>query len=388
MKGPDPVPPVSVLIKPASGLCDLRCDYCFYCDEASKRRRASYGLMAADTLTNVIRKCVIPAEGSCSIAFQGGDPTLCGLSFFEKAVEYAAHFNRNGIRIDFALQTNGYGLTEEWCRFFADNHFLVGVSVDGTRAIHDRCRRSRQNGPTYDRVIHSIGLLKKHRAEFNILTVVHREVAENIREIYQAYRQQGWNYLQFITCLDPLNEPRGKQPYSLLPEAYGRFLIELFDLWYADYRRGNAPFIRQFENYIGICLGLAPESCEQVGVCGIQFVAEADGSVYPCDFYALDEWKLGNFNQDRLAQLNERRAALGFCARSRNHPPECLDCKWLSLCRGGCFRSRLAAGEPEAGRNYFCSGYRMFFDRWGGTLADIANKIRLQGTGSIPRPPA
>lgn len=370
------MPPISVLIKPASGLCNMRCDYCFYCDETAKRRQASYGLMSLDTLKNVIRKCVIPAEGSCTIAFQGGEPTLCGLPFFEKAVEYARHFNRKDIRIDFALQTNGYGITAEWCHFFAENHFLVGVSVDGTREIHDRYRHSREGMPTYDRVLRTIGLFEEYQVDYNILTVVHREVAENIRAVYQAYRQRGWKYLQFITCLDPLGEPRGRQDYSLLPETYGQFLIDLFELWYADYQRGNEPYIRQFENYIGVCLGMQPESCEQRGTCGIQYTVEADGGVYPCDFYVLDDWKLGNFNQDRIAQIDERREALGFCARSLNHPPECKACPWFSLCRGGCYRSRLEAGETDAGLNYFCKGYKMFFERWAGTIREIAGRIK------------
>ena len=372
------MPPISVLIKPASGNCNMRCEYCFYCDEAAKRQQASYGLMSDETLKNVIRRSVIPAEGSCTIAFQGGEPTLCGLPFFEKAVEYARHYNRNGIRIDFALQTNGYGITEEWCRFFARNHFLIGVSVDGTQAIHDRYRRSGGGAPTYERVMQSIGMFEQYGVDYNILTVVHREIAENIRSVYRAYRARGWNYLQFITCLDPLGEPRGRQPYSLLPETYGQFLTDLFDLWYADYLRRDAPFIRQFENYISICLGMLPESCEQRGSCGIQYVVEADGSVYPCDFYVLDEWKLGNFNQDRLIRIDERREALGFCPRSVNQPAGCRSCEWFSLCRGGCYRSRLEPGEPDAGRNYFCPGYRMFFSRRAGTIREIADRIRQQ----------
>ena len=372
------MPPISVLIKPASGMCNMRCDYCFYCDEAAKRQQASYGLMTLDTLKNVIRRCVIPAEGICTIAFQGGEPTLCGLPFFEKAVEYARHFNRNGIRIDFALQTNGYGITEEWCSFFAQNHFLVGLSVDGIQGIHDRYRHSKGNEPTYERVMRTAEMFDQFHVNYNILTVVHREIAENIGEIYREYRQRGWNYLQFITCLDPLGESRGQQPYSLLPETYGQFLVNLFDLWVADFQQNSAPFIRKFENYIGIYLGMLPESCEQRGTCGIQYVVEADGGVYPCDFYVLDEWKLGNFNQDRIVQINEKRDALGICSRSNNHPSACKECKWFFLCRGGCYRSRLEAGEPEEGLNYFCQGYQYFFDHCAEKMEQIARQIRMQ----------
>lgn len=370
------MPPISVLIKPASGQCNMRCDYCFYCDESAKRRQASYGFMTEQTLKNVVRKCVIPAEGACSIVFQGGEPTLCGLPFFQRAAEFAQHFNRRGIRIDFALQTNGYEITEDWCRFFAQQRFLIGVSVDGTPQIHDRYRRGRNGAPTYARVMESIRLLEKHRVEYNILTVVTRDVAEHVQEIYHSYRANGWNYLQFITCLDPLEESRGQRPYSLLPEAYGRFLIELFDLWYADYRRGRAPYIRQFENYVGMLLGRTPESCEQRGTCGVQYVVEADGGVYPCDFYALDQWHLGNFNVNRVEEIDARRAALGFAARSRNHPPECAACKWLPLCRGGCYRSRRAPPEEQAGLNHFCREYKLFFEHSYQKLERIAGELR------------
>ena len=370
--------PISVLIKPASGQCDMHCDYCFYCDEAVKRQRASYGFMSEETLKNVIRKCVIPAEGSCTIAFQGGEPTLCGLSFFQKSVEFSRHFNRKGIQINFALQTNGWGITEDWCRFFAEQHFLVGVSVDGTPWIHDRYRHGPGRTPTYARVVEATRMLEQNHVEYNILTVVTRDVAENIREIYQSYQDKGWNYLQFITCLDPLGELRGQRPYALLPERYGQFLIDLFDLWYTDYRRGRAPFIRQFENYIGILLGGVPESCEQRGRCGIQYVVEADGSVYPCDFYVLDQWKLGDLNVHRIAEIDARRRSLGFCARSRNHPAECASCTWRALCRGGCYRSRSTGREGPAGLNYFCQGYKMFLEYAQERLEKIAEELNAE----------
>lgn len=370
------MPPISVLIKPASGQCNMHCDYCFYCDESVKRQRASYGFMTEETLKNVVRKCVIPAEGACSIVFQGGEPTLCGLPFFQKAVEFARHFNRRGIQINFALQTNGYEITEDWCRFFAQQRFLIGVSVDGTAWIHDRYRHGRDGSPTYERVMETIRMLEKHRVAYNVLTVVTRDAAENAGEIYRSCRSNRWNYLQFITCLDPLDEPRGRRPYSLLPEAYGRFLIELFDLWYADYRRGRAPYIRQFENYVGILLGRTPESCEQRGDCGVQYAVEADGSVYPCDFYVLDQWNLGNFNVNRLEEIDARRMELGFAARSRNHPPECAACRWRPLCRGGCYRSRLTEREGQAGLNYFCPGYQMFFEHAYQKLERIAGELR------------
>ena len=203
--------------------------------------------------------------------------------------------------------------------------------------------------------------------EYNILTVVHKDVAENIREIYKDYQRKGWNYLQFITCLDPLGEKRGQERYSLLPEAYGRFLTELFRLWYKDWKRNRQPFIRQFENYIGILAGYQPESCEQRGICGIQNVVEADGSVYTCDFYVLDEFCLGNLNKDSMADIQKKREEIGFIDRSRNHSKECRECRWFALCRGGCYRSR--EGEKD---NYFCAGYQYFFENCYSQLEEIA----------------
>lgn len=363
------MPPVNLLIKPASGLCNMKCDYCFYCDETEKREQASYGLMNEKTLKNVIRKAVLYAEGSCTIAFQGGEPTLCGLPYFEKVIEYVDHYNRNNVRIDYALQTNGFGITEEWCQFFVRNHFLVGLSIDGLKSIHDQYRHSKSGEGSFDRIMETVRLFDKYKVEYNILTVVHRQVAENIRTIYKDYRSRGWDYMQFITCLDPLGEERGKMEYSLLPKTYGKFLIDLFDLWYEDWKAGHQPYIRQFDNYVGIIVGYYPESCEQRGICGIQNVIEADGGVYPCDFYVLDPFCLGNLNTNSMAQIQDKRREIGFIERSKTHSPECLACKWHSLCRGGCYRSR--EGEKD---NYFCPGYKMFFEACYDRMKEIADK--------------
>ncbi len=369
------MPPISLLIKPASGLCNMKCDYCFYCDETKKRSQESFGLMSEATLKNVIRKTVLRAEGACTIAFQGGEPTLCGLDFFKKAVEYAEHFNRKGIRIDFALQTNGLAITEEWCEFFAKNHFLIGISIDGLREIHNTYRHTKAGEDTYERILKTTQLFDKYHVEYNVLTVIHRETAQQIKDIYRRYRENGWDYMQFITCLDPLGEARGQKTYSLLPQMYGQFLIDLFDMWYDDLNCGKAPFVRQFENYIGILLGHMPESCEQRGTCGIQYVVEADGGVYPCDFYVLDEWKLGNFNENRIDDIDAMRKDKGFLERSRNHPQSCRACRWFALCRGGCYRSRLGEEEQDTGLNYFCEGYKMFFEKCYDRMQVIAQNI-------------
>lgn len=368
------MPPVNLLLKPASGLCNMQCDYCFYCDEAEKRKQASYGLMSEETLSNVIRKSVLYAEGSLTIAFQGGEPTLCGIKFFENVIKYVSYYNRNNIAIHYALQTNGYGITKEWCEFFVKHGFLVGLSVDGTRQIHNLYRHNKKGEGSYDRVIKAAELFDQYDVEYNILTVIHKKTAQNIEEIYKEYKRRGFHYLQFITCLDPLGEERGKKEYSLLPKDYGNFLITLFRLWYRDYKKGCQPFIRQFDNYVSMLAGYPPESCEQRGVCGIQNVVEADGSVYPCDFYALDDYCLGNLNQISMSRIQKKREEIGFIERSMNHSEECRACKWFQICRGGCYRSR--EGEKD---NYFCEGYQMFFEACYPQLEDIVKDIKARG---------
>ncbi len=355
------MPAIGVLIKPASGNCNMHCDYCFYCDEAEKRKCKSYGMMSETTLKNVIRKTLLRAEGMYSIAFQGGEPTLVGLSFYERVIEFLEKYNKNNCRINIALQTNGYAIDDNWAKFFAEHNFLVGISVDGIEKIHNKYRHGNDGGDSYAHIIRATELFDKYGVEYNILTVVHKEVAHNVEKLYQNFKDRGWHYLQFINCLDPLGEPRGQKPYSLLPEDYEVFLKKLFDLWYADFEQGKQPYIRQFENYIGIILGYSPESCEQRGICDRQLVVEADGSVYPCDFYALDDYKLGNFNENRLPEIDAKREKIGFVQRSLIIPDQCKKCKWYRMCKNACYRNRMTE-EGEDGVNYFCQAYKGFFE--------------------------
>ena len=176
--------------------------------------------------------------------------------------------------------------------------------------------------------------------------------------------------------MEPLGEIRGKSSFALKPEQYGRFLVELFNLWYEDWKNGEHPYIRQFENYIGILLGYQPESCEQRGICGIQNVVEADGSVYPCDFYMLDEYRLGNFNSDRLVEIDEKRKSIAFVEQSQKSAKDCIECKFHTLCRGGCRRNRefdVAKGEYA---NYYCESYRFFFEQCLEKMIHIVETIK------------
>lgn len=370
------MPPISVLLKPSSGLCSFNCAYCFYRDEMQNRDQASFGLMSEETLKNVLRKTMLRADSAISFAWQGGEPTLRGLDFFREAVSLQKKYNQRKLRVSNAFQTNGYLLNEDWCRFFAENQFLVGVSVDGTALIHDRYRRLPNGETTYQRVTENIKLLDKYRVNYNILTVVTRDLAENIEEIYTHYKAQGWKYQQYIQCLDPLGCPPARQPWSLTPDVYGDFLIRLFRLWYEDLKKGQQPYIRQFENYIGILLGFQPEACDQRGVCSIQNVVEADGSVYPCDFYMLDEYRLGNFNVNQLDEIDEKRRQIRFLERSMQAQQSCRSCENFALCRGGCQRHRTFQSPAFQQRNIFCESYKRFFSSCGRELLQIAEAAR------------
>lgn len=374
------MPPISVLMKPASGMCNMSCDYCFYCDEMQKRERKNYGFMSEETLKNVIRKTMLKAEGSISYAFQGGEPTLRGLDFFKKVIEYENKYNRNGIRVHNALQTNGYAIDENWCHFFKENDFLIGISLDGVRVTHDAYRHSKDGAATYERILRTTKLFDIYKVDYNILTVVHKGVADNISKIYEFYKKQGWQYQQYIVCMEPLGQSHGENEYALAPEQYGKFLVELFELWYADWKRGNQPFIRQFENYIAIILGYIPEACDQRGICSIQNVVEADGSVYPCDFYMLDEYLIGNFNENRLDEINVRREEIGFIRNSQIVNDACKVCSYYKICRGGCWRNRDFNTETGCYDNYFCKSYQIFFDRCMSKMQEIADINNQQAT--------
>lgn len=367
------MPAVSVLIKPASGMCNMQCDYCFYRDETSKREQGSYGFMTEDTLKNVIRKTLLSADTAIHYMFQGGEPTLAGVSFFHKVLEYQRQYNKNHIPIYNAIQTNGTLIDEEWCRFFRENHFLVGLSLDGTKAMNDAFRRTAAGEGTFQKICQAAECMERFGVDYNILTVVTPQIAEGIGEVYSFYKKKGWMYQQYIACLDPLGEGHQAAPHALTPPVYGQFLIQLFHLWYQDVKRGQAPYIRQFENYVGIAAGRLPASCDQCGICSVQYVTEANGNVYPCDFYMLDDYLLGNFNKNSKRELDEKRKEIGFIERSEKRSPKCRSCSYFKMCKGGCQRNRDYDPLSDSYENYFCESYRMFLDQCLDQIQELAN---------------
>ena len=367
------MPPINLLIKPASGMCNLRCRYCFYHDLTAKRETASYGMMKPEVLEQVIGKALDYADGECTIAYQGGEPTLAGLNFFRQSILFQKKYNHKKIAVHNAIQTNGYGLDEQWAEFLAANRFLVGISVDGTSKTHDAFRLDARGKGTFSQVMKTVRIFREHHVEFNILTVVHAHTAKKIRDIYRFYKANQLHYLQFIPCLDPFGQEPGKEEYSLTPKGYGGFLCSLFD--YEDIIKGEAIHIRQFENYVEMLLGYPPESCGMSGICSFQHVVEADGGVYPCDFYVMDGYRLGNLTKDGFEDIQRRRAEIQFIEKSMAVDEKCRNCKYDSICRGGCKRYREPKADGRLRLNYFCESYRMFFSHAGDRLAALAGKI-------------
>lgn len=369
------MPPINLLIKPSSGNCNLRCTYCFYYDIADNREQPSYGYMSEETLEQVLKQALAFAEKECSIAYQGGEPTLRGLPFFEQSLEFQNKHNVNGVAIHNSIQINGYHMTDEWAKFFAENHFLVGISLDGSKDTHNAYRKTPQGQDTFFDILKTVDLFNKYKVEYNILTVVHDRTGRKARKIYEFYRKNNLKYLQFIPCLDPIGKEPGQREYSLTPEVYGEFLKELFDMWYEDLLVGKQPYIRQFENYIAILMGYHPEACDQKGVCNYQYVVEADGEVYPCDFYVLDDYKLGNLNTSTIQDIDKKRHEIGFMEYSLTDHEACRKCQYYGICRGGCRRYRIIEEEDGHHKNCFCESYQMFFRHSLDRMMEIARRL-------------
>lgn len=352
---------MNLLIKPASGSCNMACRYCFYRDETENRETGFYGIMNTETMEHLIQRTFEFATGRVTFAFQGGEPTLAGLPFFEAFIERVEKWNSKRLKVSYAIQTNGYVLDRAWTDFFAKHRFLVGLSLDGVKEIHDQLRPDHTGGGTFSKVAHAAQLLRASGADFNILTVVTAQLARNIHKVYSFYARSGFSYQQYIPCLEAIGAERGGESYSLTPEAYGKFLMDLFDLWYLDLQKGRRVSIRYFDNLLLMLRDTPPESCGMMGICSVQNVVEADGSVYPCDFYVLDQYRLGNLNQDGFDAIYQARLDSGFLQASKSMHPDCLTCPWKSICRGGCRRDRDGFDGGPLGKNDFCKSYQMFF---------------------------
>ena len=375
------MPPLNLLIKPVSGSCNMNCSYCFYTDEIQHREIACTGRMTDDIMHKLIDQAFEYADSQCTFAFQGGEPSLAGLQFYKEFSDYVEnHSNPKNISVHYAFQTNGLLIDDTWALWFKKHQVLVGISLDGPKSIHDRYRKDHLGQGTFDKVMSTINILNTHQVDYNILCVVHAASSYKARKIYEFYRKNNMNYHQYIECLDPLESQRGIHEYSLKPSQYETFLKDLFDAWYEDMTSGHYVYNRYFENLMMILIGQGPESCNMRGFCGPQWVIEADGSTYPCDFYVLDEWKLGNILKDSFETMEKNREISGFIQQSHPIPEECKQCKWLILCRNGCRRNRITSDDKTLGKNYFCSAYKNFLEYASPRLMKLYQMLKSKKT--------
>jgi len=333
-------------------------------------------MMSLDTLEVCIKSALGDVTEFCAIAFQGGEPTLVGLDFYKKLIEFEHKHNVKNVRITHAIQTNGMLIDDKWASFFADHNFLVGLSIDGDLNNHDYFRLDAQAESSHKRALSAARVLEKYRADFNILSVVTKQFAKRPDRAWKFYKQQGFRFLQFIPCLEDFSAERGNAIYSLSANDYGRFLCRTFDLWYEDYRKGDYVSVRMFDNYIQMLMGKPPENCAMAGICNAYALIEADGSVYPCDFYAVDEYLLGSVHTDSFEAMLTGKAALEFTEPSKKVEAECLSCEYAALCRGGCRRDRDYTGDGALKLNCYCESYKKFFAHAAPKMIRIAQTLR------------
>ncbi len=338
---------ISFLIKPASSICNIKCSYCFYCDEAQSRKNTSLGFMKKETVENIIKKASAFSREAMFV-FQGGEPLLAGVEFFESFASYA---DDCGIKANYSIQTNGLLINDEYIRFFKKRNVLLGVSLDGTETVHNHFRKKADGEGTFSKVFENIKSLQQNGIEFNILTVITPEVAENIEEIYSFYMENGFYYQQYIPCIDKIGSPER----ILDNKEYADFLKRLFTLYFNDRQKCIPISIRFFDNLLMKLNGMNAEQCGMNGFCNIQLVVEGDGTVYPCDFYCIDGMELGNINTSSISELFKSKNAKAFIEDNYT-TQECKQCRFFSLCAGGCKRYR------TEGVNKFCEAYKEFFE--------------------------
>jgi uncharacterized protein len=348
----------SLLVKPVSAVCNLNCAYCFYLDRTADPYRDLPGRrMSFDTLERLVDTWMFYSWPQSAFAFQGGEPTLAGLAFFEKLVEFQKQYGRNGQSVGNSLQTNAVLIDDAWCQFLKEYRWLVGASLDGPEAVHDCYRAARSGAGTWMRAMEGVRKLRKHGVDYNILCVVSQANAGDPKGLYRFFRSIGADNLQFI----PLAEfdAGGKPlPFTITAEQYGRFLVGLFDAWWPERRKVRVRF---FDNVAEALAGQEPSNCTLREICDSYVVVEYNGDVYPCDFFVQSDWKLGNINVDSWSEIARQQKRCAFAAQKTVTRPECQVCEYQHICHGGCPKLRHALRRDFADLDYFCASYKLAF---------------------------
>lgn len=359
---------ISIMIKPASSNCNLRCTYCFYNSLSKCREMQSHGFMSEETLRSTLKNAFdFAGKDKVMLSFQGGEPLLAGKDFFYNLHKLIRELNVNKCPVYICVQTNGTLIDDEWCKIFKRGGYLIGLSLDGDK-IANKNRIDKDGKETFDRVLESVKLLQKNNVEFNILCVLTKQVANRIEDIYAFYKKNKLKHLQFIPMLKPLkmdqnNEVifiRNNDPFpsvendlSLSKEDYAKFLKECFNLYLKDFKTLNYTSIRQFDNFVRL-VNLQPcEQCGLMGHCSHQFVIEGDGQVYPCDFFCLDEYSLGNINSKTFFDMVKSNISINFIKESFVVEDKCKKCEYYTLCGNGCKRERIDIDKCDAYKEFF-----------------------------------
>ncbi|WP_198138756.1 anaerobic sulfatase maturase [Erwinia typographi] len=352
-----------VMAKPAGSRCNLSCRYCFYLD------KPMLPVMDEETLRLYIRQHIAAQPGDeVEFAWQGGEPTLCGLPFFEKVVALQQRY-ACGKRIHNSLQTNGLLLNDAWCAFLRQHQWLVGLSLDGPAELHDRYRVTRRGLPSHHRVMATLNRLRRHQIAFNLMVVVNNLNGRQPEQMYAFLRQLGTPWLQFIPLVE-WDAAGNLTPESVTAEIWGQFLTTVFMRWgRQDIGRIH---IQLFESTLGIWNGFPSQLCVLSETCGHAFALEANGDLYQCDHFVGPPWWVGNLRQTPLSELNASRAAIAFGAAKKTAlPPECLTCRERPFCHGDCPKHR-----PPGGKSALCEGYRRFFRESAPWMARMRDLIR------------
>lgn len=349
---------IAVMIKPASSLCNLRCRYCFYAEVSDSREVRSFGVMEQSVAVRMIRNVFtgLTQGDTVSFAFQGGEPTLAGLDFFRFFTDEVKKVC-GAVRVSYALQTNGILLDDKWCEFLKERRFLVGLSLDILPELHNANRLNPQKQGTYSQVRDAKALLEKHGVDYNILTVLTNSLARHPRQVWDALCAQNIQYVQFIPCLGELEG--GTSPFALTPARFASFYTQLFRLWAADFEHGKYRSVKLFDDLIHLLAFGSRNACGITGQCMPQIVAEADGSVYPCDFYAMDEYRVGNLAESTIEEIYTQPGMAAFRNRPTTGLNLCTACQYRGICGGGCPRMRREVCGIQSAKQ---CGYQLFLD--------------------------
>lgn len=357
-----------VMVKPRGSICNLDCHYCFYLKKEKLYPDAHFR-MSDELLEDYIRQYIEAQQvPTITFAWQGGEPTLMGADFFRKVVALQARYRKPGTKIENAFQTNGTLLNDEWCQLFKENNFLIGISIDGSRHLHDTYRQDKGGKPTFDRVRRGISFLQKHQVEFNTLTCVNAANGDHGLEVYRFLRDEvGSRFMQFIPIVERDNDTGFQEGLRITNRSvngaqYGRFLIDIFDEWvHNDVSR---VFVQIFDVALAAWLGERSGLCIFEETCGLGMAMEFNGDLYSCDHFVEPRHYLGNISEIPLADLIMSPKQYQFGQYKKDSLPEyCRSCEVRFICNGGCPKDRiLKTPDGEPGLNYLCAGYRSFFN--------------------------